>query len=303
MFLIFIRTFKESIKNFWRNGLLSIAAISIIAVSLCLISIVYLTTTSVSNVINDFQKKVNITVYFKSDVSEKDIFEIKTDLENYKEIRLVEYISKEKALENFKKNNAENPTIIKSLEEIGDNPLLPSLDIRANDPNQYESVSNYISSAPFKDDIFRINFAKNKPIIEKLNTSAAETKKIGTGIALLFGLMATLITFNTIRITIYTRKQEIEVMRLVGASNTYIRLPFVFEGITYGIIASIISTLLLFITVKFLMPLVSLKTVPTSILLNTFYSNFLIVIGLQLFIGVIIGVLSGLIAIRKYLKI
>lgn len=303
MFLIFIRTFKESIKNFWRNGLLSIAAISIIAVSLCLISVVYLTTASVNKVINDFQQKVNITVYFKSDVPEEDILEVKKDLENYKEIRLVEYTPKEKALENFKKNNADNPTIIKSLEEIGDNPLLSSLDVKANDPNQYESVSAYISNAPFKDDIFRINFAKNRPIIEKLNTSATETRKIGAGIALLFGLMATLITFNTIRITIYTRKQEIEVMRLVGASNTYIRLPFVFEGITYGIIASIISMLLLFITVKFLMPLISLKTVPSSILLNTFYSNFLIVLGLQLLIGVVIGVLSGLIAIRKYLKI
>jgi cell division transport system permease protein len=303
MFLIFARTFKESIKNFWRNGLLSVAAISIIAVSLCLISIVYLTTASVNKVIADFQQKVNVTVYFKSDVSEENILKIKKDLENYSEIKSVDYVSKDKALEDFKKNNADNPTIIKSLEEIGDNPLLPSLNVKATDPNKYESVASYISSAPFKDDVFRVNYAKNKPVIEKLNDSAKETRKIGTMIALLFGLMATLITFNTIRITIYTRKQEIEVMRLVGASNTYIRLPFIFEGITYGIIASVVSMALLFVTIKFLMPMISLKTIPSPILLSTFYSNFIIVIGLQLFIGVVIGVFSGIIAIRKYLKI
>jgi cell division transport system permease protein len=303
MLLIFVRTFKESIKNLWRNGLLSIASISIIAVSLCLISIVYLTTTSVNNFINDLQQKVNITVYFKSDVAEEDILKVKDDLKNYSEIKTVDYVSKDKALEDFKSKNSDNPTIVKSLEEIGDNPLLASLNVRANDPNQYESVSTYIANAPFKDDIFRVNYAKNKPTIEKLNESAKETRKVGTIIAFLFGFMATLITFNTIRITIYTRKQEIEVMRLVGASNTYIRLPFIFEGITYGIIASFIAMVLLFITIKFLMPMVSLKTISAAALLSTFYSDFMIVLALQLFIGVIIGVFSGMIAISKYLKI
>jgi cell division transport system permease protein len=303
MILIFIRTFKESFKNLWRNGLLSVASISIIAVSLCLISLVYLATSSANNIIRDFQQKVNISVYFKSDVSEENILKVKKDLENYSEIKLVEYVSKEKALEDFKRNNADNPVIMKSLEEIGDNPLLASLNIRAGDPNQYESVAEYVSNAPFKDDVFRVNYAKNKPYIDKLNSSAAETKKVGLAIASLFGLMATLITFNTIRITIYTRKQEVEVMRLVGASNTFIRLPFIFEGITYGIVASLISTALLFVSLKFLMPLVSLKTIPASILLSAFYSDFLIVLALQLFIGVVIGVFSGIIAIRKYLKI
>jgi cell division transport system permease protein len=291
------------VKNLWRNGLLSVAAISIIAVSLCLISIVYLTTSSVNRVIADIQQRVNVTVYFKSDVSEENIMKIKKDLENYSEIKSVEYVSKDKAFEDFKKNNADNPTIIKSLEEIGGNPLLPSLNVKANNPDQYESVANYISNAPFKDDVFRVNYAKNKPLMEKLNDSAKETRKIGTMIALLFGLMATLITFNTIRITIYTRKQEIEVMRLVGASNTYIRLPFIFEGIAYGIIASVVAMALLFITIKFLMPMISLKTIPSPILLSTFYSDFLIVLALQMFIGVVIGVFSGIIAIRKYLKI
>jgi cell division transport system permease protein len=303
MLLIFIRTFKESFKNLWRNGLLSVAAISIIAVSLCLISIVYLTTASANKVIDDFQQKINITVYFKSDVSEEDILRVKKDLENYNEIRSVDYVSKDRALEDFKRNNADNPTIIKSLEEIGENPLLPSLNVKAVNPEKYESVSNYILDAPFKDDVFRVNYAKNKPVIEKLNDSAKETRKIGTMIAVIFGLMATLITFNTIRITIYTRKQEIEVMRLVGASNMYIRLPFIFEGITYGLIASLVSMALLFISIKFLMPLISLKMISSPILLSTFYTEFLIVLGLQMFVGIIIGVFSGMIAIRKYLKI
>lgn len=282
---------------------MSIAAISIIAISLCLISVVYLATASVNNIVQDFQQKVNVTVYFKSDVSEEDILKIKKDLENYSEIKSVDYVSKEKALEDFKRNNADNPTIVKSLEEIGDNPLLASLNVKANNPAQYEAVSGYISNAPFKDNVFRINFAKNKPLIDKLNESARETEKAGIAIAALFGIMAILITFNTIRMTIYTRKQEIEVMRLVGASNTYIRLPFVFEGITYGIVASIISMALLFLSIKFLMPMISLKMIPYSILLSTFYADFLIMLAIQIFIGVIIGVLSGVIAIGKYLKI
>ena len=193
---------------------------------------------------------------------------------NYSEIKKVDYVSKDDALADFKKNNADNPIILQSLEEIGDNPLLGSLVVKANNPTDYDSVANYISSAPFKDDIARINYGKNKEVIDKLNNLVTEIRRIGLSLALLFSFIAILITFNTIRITIYTHKQEIEVMRLVGASNFYIRMPFIFEGITYGIIASIISMIFLLVTVKFAAPYIS-KLIPSESLVVFYFTNFL----------------------------
>lgn len=302
MFLIFARTFKESLKNLWRNGFLSIAAIVVMVFSLYIISVLYLLTATADNVLKDIQQKINVAVYFKSDVSEEDILKIKQDLGNYSEIKSVGYVSKDKALEDFKKNNADNEVIVQSLEEIGDNPLLGSLVIKAVNPTQYESVVNYINNASFKDDVSRINYAKNKEVINKLNNLVSEIRKIGLSLAILFSFVAILITFNTIRITIYTHKQEIEVMRLVGASNFFIRMPFVFEGITYGIIASIISMSFLLVTVKFVAPYIS-KLIPSASMVSFYFTNFAILIGLQLAIGVGLGILSGVFAIRKYLKV
>jgi cell division transport system permease protein len=302
MFLIFTRTFNESLKNLWRNGLLSIAAISVLVFSLYTISILYLLTATTDNILKEIQQKVNVTVYFKSDVSEENILKIRQDLGNYSEIKSADYVSKEKALDDFKKNNSDNPVILQSLEEIGDNPLLPSLVIKANNPNQYESVASYISTASFKDDIARINYSKNKEIINKLNSLVSEIRKIGLSLAILFSFIAILITFNTIRITIYSHKQEIEVMRLVGASNLYIRLPFIFEGVTYGVIASVISMIFLLITIKFVAPYIS-KVIPSENLLSFYFTNFAILIGMQILIGTLLGIFSGMIAIRKYLKI
>lgn len=303
MFLIFVRTFKESLKNFWRNGSLSIAAVSILALTLFIMSVSFVLVVTGNDVLKSIQDKSNITAYFKSDIAEEDIFKVRQDLGNYKEIKSVEYVSKEDALESFKKSNANNQIIIKALEEIGGNPLLSSLVIRANDPSKYDSIANYISTASFKDDISRINYDQNKEVIGKLNQLVSEYKKIGLSIAILFSFIAILITFNTIRITIYTHKQEIEVMRLVGASNLYIRLPFIFEGIAYALVASVISMIFLFLTFKFAPNYVATKIIPSGALLSYYYHGFLAIFGLQILAGAILGVFSGLIAIRQYLKI
>ena len=254
MFLVLRRTIKESLLNFWRNGWLSLAAVSVLTLSLYVVGIIFIITATANNILENVESKINVSMYFKSDVTEEKVLEIKSDLESYNEIKSVEYVSKEQALDDFKKNNADEPVIMQSLEEIGENPLLASLVIKTNDPNEYQSVSDYVSSASFKEDVSRVNYGKNKEIINKLNNIINQIKKIGLVLAIIFGMVSILIIFNTIRITIYVHKQEIEVMRLVGASNTFIRLPFAFEGIIYGSLSSLLAVGVLFLTVKLVNP-------------------------------------------------
>ncbi|NTU66587.1 MAG: ABC transporter permease [Candidatus Moranbacteria bacterium] len=302
MFLIIGRTIKEASRNFIRNGWLTVAAVSVMIMSLFIISVLYTVTMTASGILKGVENKVNVSVYFKPDTTENDIQKIKSDLEKYNEIKSVEYVSKDKALADFKANNVNEPRILDALNEIGDNPLPSSLVIQANSPSQYDSIVTYLGDASFKDEISHINYGKTKDVINRLNNIISEIKNAGLYISLLFAAISVLIIFNTVRITIYTHKQEVEVMRLVGASNMFIRLPFVFEGIFYGIVASVVSMGLLFAALKFASPYVT-KIIPTEDLVSFYISNFLLLLGTQLAIGAVIGILSSLIAIRKYLKV
>ncbi len=302
MWLVIWRTLKQGLINFWRNGWLSLAATSVLMLSLYTIGVFSVITISADQIIKQVENKIDVSVYFKSDTAEEKILQDQKDLENYQEIKSVEYISKNQALSDFKKNNANEPVILQSLKEIGDNPLLASLIIKANNPNQYQSIVDYINRSSFKDDISRINYEKNKDIIDNLSKIINQVKKIGFFVVFIFGLIAILIIFNTVRIAIYSHRQEIEVMRLVGASNMFIRLPFIFEGIFYGILASLIATGLLFISIKSIVFIGSLNLVSQK-LLTIFWGNIGLLFGVQIIAGVLLGIISSWIAMRKYLKI
>jgi len=306
MILTITRTFKEALSNFWRNSWLTVASVSVLILSLYILGVIYVEVFAIGGVLKDIQEKVNVSASLKLDVSEEQILKIKSEIEKNSLVKSVDYTSREKALENFKRDNANEPTILQSLDEIGENPLLASLAIKANDPGQYQTIVDYMNSADFKENISRINYDKYKPIIEKLNNNIYAIRRSGIILSIIFILIGILTTFNTIRITIYTHRQEIEVMRLVGASNAFIRLPFIFEGMVYGLVASIVAALMLFLTFRFapsyISPMIS-SDISAKGLLSVFLDNFWMLFGLQLFIGIALGVVSSLVAIRKYLKI
>ena len=310
MFLIIGRTFREALKNFWRNGWLSAASVSVLALSLFVLGILFVVSKAGEFAIKKTQDKVNVSVYLKSDVEKERAMEIKSEIEKNEKVSSVEYISREEALEIFKKNNANNPVIVQSLEEIGENPLLSSLVLIAKDPGLYDALAEDISNSSFKEDISRMNYSRVKESIEKLNGNMADLKKVWMLLSGIFVAISVLIVFNTIRITIYTHRQEIEVMRLVGASNTFIRLPFIFEGLIYGLIASVLSMGLLFAFVKTVTLRSALSVTPGSYsiiysqnLLDLYFSNLAFLFLIQIFFAAVIGIFSSLVAMRKYLKI
>ncbi len=300
--LTFSRTFKSGLQHFWRNGWLSFAVMSILILTLLIISLLIVLSISANLVIKSVQDKVDISVYFVSETEESRILEFRSKILSYREVKSADYVSKGRALQEFKAKNEDNPVILQSLEAIGGNPLNASVNIKAVSPNQYDTIANAIENSEFKSDISRINYAKNKIIIERLNTILNTSRNVGLVLVLLFSLIAILITFNAIRITIYAHRQEIEIMRLVGASNHYIRLPFIFEGIIYGAISAIIVSILLFPAMKLLAPFVAGQVSVAEVQANFMRWYWLIFI-VQLLTGMALGTVSSLIAIRRYLRI
>ncbi|MEI9966861.1 MAG: permease-like cell division protein FtsX [Candidatus Moraniibacteriota bacterium] len=295
------RTFKEGATNFRRNGWLTFATVSILTLSLFIVSLSLLLGVTTNLILQNMREKVSISVSFNPDVPESKILEIQGELSKFtKEIRSVEYVSRDQALKDFLGKN--NPVIAKAIDEIGENPLLASLNIKAATPEDYPLIVDQLQKSTFQNDISRINYEENKRIFDRLEHINQATQKSGLAIGITFILIAILITFNTIRITIYSHRQEFEVMRLVGASNLYVRTPFVFEGILYGLTAAFATMILLAAIAYYISPLTE-GAIPQGNFLNLYFQNFhFIFLGLVV-LGILLGVISSAIAIRRYLKV
>ena len=251
-------------------------------------------------VLDQLQDKVDITVYFKIDAEESDITFLQESLSDLSEVKNVMYVSKEDALKSFQERHAENTLIIQSLEELGANPLGSSLNIKAKDPSQYESIARFLEASVFST-VDKINYRQNKTIIDRLSAILQTSKNLGTGISILLALIAVLVTFNTIRLAIYTNREEIKIMRLVGASDRYVRSPFVVGGILYGLISSTVTVILFYPLTFWLGPL-SERFFGGINLFYYYLSNFFQMFFILLAVGVLLGVFSSWVATRRYLK-
>ena len=317
IFTTFKRITRTGFVNFWRNGFLSFSAIIMITLSLCSIGAIIFTSAFGRALIADVQDKVDINVYFSLSTSESDILALQKEIKSLNEVKEVSYVSREKSLEAFKTKWADNTLIMQGLEEIGDNPFPASLNIKAKDPGQYGSISTFLQNKNPLDSsktpiISKINYQENKIIIDRLGRIIPAVEKSGSIVALILILIAIISVWNTIRLIIFTAKEEISIMKLVGASNIYVRGPLVVSGIMYGIIASII-TLVLMAGVAYWSDMAILRFAGVevasdfSLIVNVFSTyfaqNFVRILIIIFGAGVILGGVSSYVAARRYLKI
>jgi cell division transport system permease protein len=296
------RTYKEGWSNIQRNGWLAFATVSILTLSLFIISLSALLGLTTNLLLENLREKISVNVSFNPDVSEDRIKEVQGELTKYtQEIKSVDYISRDQALKDFLEQNNNDPVIKKAIDEIGDNPLLASLVIKANSADDYPVIVDQLQKSSFQNDIARINYEKNKKIFERLEKINQGTRKIGFALGTLFTLIAILITFNTIRITIYSHRKEFEIMRLVGASNLYVRMPVIFEGAMYGLLATFFTLLFLLIVAMYMAPLTQ-GAISEGNVLQLYGRNFFTIAFMVLLLGVGLGVISSAMAIRRYLK-
>jgi len=301
MLTVLRRIFKWGFKNFWRNGWLSTATISIMTLTLLVITVLLMVNIVANAVLADLEKKIDISVYFKIEAPEQEILEVKSELEKLEEVESVTYTSQDNALIRFKEKHKDNPILLQSLEELDTNPLEASLNIKAKETSQYASINQFLESVYYQDLVDKINYLQNKEVIEKLSRIVNDIKTGGLALTFLLTLIVFLVTFNAIRLAIYSSREEINVMRLVGASNSFIRGPFIVEGVLYGVIATVTTLAVLYPVFYFLSPKLS-GFLPIGDIFSYFQVNLLSFFFLLLGIGVILGGLSSLIAVRKYLK-
>lgn len=294
-------------KNFARGGAVSVATVLIMTVTLTIIASLIFLSALLSFTLATISEKVNVSVYFVTTASETDILSVKDQLEKLPQVASVSYTSAAEALAAFRGRHANDQLTLQALNELGGNPLDASLEVRAKDPSQYESIVSFLEASPALSSggtsiVDRINYAQNKEIIDRLSLAIQATREIGFAVIVLFAVASILIAFATIRLAIYTAKEEISVMRLVGASNIYIQGPFVVAGVITGVIAATIVLLLLWPATWY----AGTKTVGWfgGFSIASYYADhFVLVFSILMLSGVMLGAIASVLAIRKYLKI
>jgi cell division transport system permease protein len=293
---------KYGLTNFWRNSWLSVATLSIIILALIVFGGLIIFSTLTNTALESVQEKIDISVYFKSDAPEDDILNVKKSLETLAEVKIVEYISKDEALAIFKERHADDAAISQSIEELTENPLLASLNIKARQPEQYASIAEYLENSSLSERFEKITYAQNAIVIDRLGKIIDTSQKGGFVLIVFLAMVSILVTFNTIRLAIYSSRDEISIMRFVGASNSFIRGPYVVEGIVFGLLAAVLSMAIMTPAVLFVSPYIKVF-IPEMELWTYFTSNFFFLLLYQAIFGVALGAVSSVIATRKYLRV
>lgn len=301
------RILKSGFVNFWRNSFVSFASVLVMVVTLSVIGFIIFVGAILGSSLNELKDKVDVNVYFLPNTLEPEIMALKEQIEALPETERVEYVTREEALANFRERHADDELTLQALEELDENPLGAILNIKAQETSQYESIAIFLEGddalgsggVPIID---RINFFQNKTAIDRLTKIIDAADTLGLTITIVLALVSIAITFNTVRLGIYSSREEISVMRLVGASTHYVQGPFVVEGVMYGVASAIITLILFYPLTLWLGPITESFFGSINVFdyyVSNFGQLFLIIVGS----GIILGAISSFLAVRRYLKV
>ncbi|MDD5567580.1 MAG: permease-like cell division protein FtsX [Patescibacteria group bacterium] len=300
----FFRALKFAFQSFYRNIWLSAATILIMVLTLLSISLVGTINIIGDQAIKSVKEKVDLSVYFYPEESETEIKAIESRLETLSSVKDVRYIPKDQALEEFKAKHVNDPVIQETLEILKDNPLGGTLIIQSKNLEQYNDILNVLNDPNYTEQIYEKDIEDYQTIINRLNNITDRIYEIALVLSLVFVVVAILVIFNTIRITIYTHREEIGIMRLVGATNWFIRGPFILESVLYAVISTGLSLGILYPLLKIISPQVTNFFEGYNLDLVTYFSDrFLEIFALQIIIALLLAVISSMIAIGRHLRV
>lgn len=297
------RIIRNGATNFWRNRWLSAAATLIMVVTLVILSIMFILFVITNYSVSSIRERVDISAYFKKGLSETQVLAVKQDLEADPRVKEVSYVSSDQVLQNFKDRHADTPLLIESIKELSENPFPATLQVKGNTLDDYPAIADKLKSDKYQNSIDKVNYEDNSKTIERLRVLLKFVVIGGVALVSVFSLIAILVIFNTITLTIYNRREEVEIMRLVGATNWYIRGPFIMEALMYSIVATIVTSALLVPFYIKIVPSINLYLNPGSDIFGSSFISFPALIGLQLVIALLLSIVSSMLAIRRYLRI
>ncbi len=303
----FLRMVNYGIRNITRNLWLTLAAVAIMVITLAVILSTVLVSVASSDTIKLISDKVGASIYIKADVSEKDKKEMQDKLSSLDNVKSVEFISAKQAKEDFAKRNSNNSERLKALYEATDR-FPATFRIILEDIKDFKSLDNFVKT----DETYKKNRSEQDPsfedksnsnTVEKIGRTINVVQKAGFALAIVSICLAILIVFNTIRMAIFNRRDEIEMMKLIGASRSFIRGPFIVEAIVYGMISALVSTIAVAVGILSIRDKLSNYGIGMDRVSQLLTVYIGLVLLFMLLIGAVIGMISSFLATKKHLKI
>jgi cell division transport system permease protein len=300
------RVFAAGLKSFFRNAWLSVAATIVMTITLISILVTSFASYTLNNTVETFTAKIDVSIFFKTEASKDEIDQFSNDLRNNQElgVREVTYISKEAARKGFEEQNKDDIKTLQAIAQTKD-AFPASIRVKTLDTDNLEKVvevareqqySSFVDKDSYKDDAKRT-------AVDRLGNIAKFLRTGGLVASIVFGAISILVVFNTIRMTIFNRKDEIEIMQLIGASKWFIRGPFLVEASIYGVIAATLSLSFFYFAVLGQAPKLGSYVEEIQPTIDQFREWSLPIMGIMMLSGIIIGSFSAYLAIRKHLRL
>lgn len=310
--LTFMRIIKNGFKNLWRNAWLSVAATAIMAVTLTTILLALLANKALDETITEFAKDLKLSVYLDDESTTDGQNELRNSLNSNPVVSDVKFISKEDALKDFKSDYEDQEDLLVAFEIVEDNILPASFEITVNDLDKIDELVNFVEDDRFED-VVESTSDDNKTAQLAIDQYTAQQRLIiliGIVIAAVFAVISTMVIFNTIRLAIYSRSDEVRNMKLLGASHGYIRGPFLFEASMYGVVSGLASFGFVALLLKTLVPKLISESFSAEGLSNSlnkyaipfFDTNWEIILASTVIGGVLIGFISSALAMSRYMR-
>jgi len=305
--ITFMRMIRYGINNFSRNAWLTVAATAVMTITLLIVFMTLAARSTLVTTVDSIRDQVDMSIYLSNDTSEEDAATVVSDVKGLPGVKKVEYISPADARKDFAKQSKQNPDTLNALNQATNKfPGIVRVNLEdINDTSELtkfiETNQNYINN---EDTDREPSFAgERKTAIQNIGQWVEVADRAGLGASIVFIVISSLIVFNTIRMAIFNRKEEIQMMKLIGADRSFIRGPFIVEAVVYGFIAAVLATVIGFLSLyaaKDSLTSFQIAIEPTLDYMMTYIG--LIALGM-VGLGGVIGVVSSLLATRKYLKI
>lgn len=299
------RIFKTGFRNIFRNAWLSTAATAIMVVTLLVVTFFGFSAIFVRNQLSEVKSKIDLSLFISDDATQDTTKALQAKLIAYPEVRSVEYVSKDDALKRLAASSGDGKKLAESAKEIG-NPLPASFEVKVKTLDNIKAINVELKKLDTDKIISESSLDKNdanrQGIVENIINISNGVAKVGAVVSVLFLVIALLVIFNTIRMAIFTRREEIEIMRLVGATNWFIRGPFIVEGSLYGVFGGTVALLLLLPISRAVGPFIT-QRLNAGAAIDYFTSHFGLAVLATYGLGIFIGAVSSWFAISRYLRL
>jgi len=300
---LFVRSIKYAFQDIGRNFGMSFMTVFILVLMLLSVNTLWSVDVVTNEAIKLVKEQINVSVYFSADATDKNVEDIQKYVKSFPEVIDFTLLNREQVLESFRQRHSLNGEVLQALDELGDNPFGPTAIIKTREPNDYQKIITALDLPEYNNLIEAKSFDENREAIDKIHNITKRLETMVLGLAVLFAIISFLVIFNTVRVAIQGQRMEISIKRLVGASNWFIRGPYVLESLVFTVVSVALTAGVVFWGLNFVDKYLAVVFPSAFSLTNYYFSHILSIFGVQAVAVLLLTILSSGLAMRRQLKV